>query len=75
MKPKDRVEYSASVDRPQLTLPDGARMAVWTIVNVEDWDIENPMPRQVLSPPGGQPLLPDVPKLQACGPKQEAAGE
>jgi peptidoglycan/xylan/chitin deacetylase (PgdA/CDA1 family) len=61
MKPKDRVEYSAIVDRPPLQLPDGARMAVWTIVNIEDWDIENPMPRQVLSPPGGQPLLPDIP--------------
>jgi peptidoglycan/xylan/chitin deacetylase (PgdA/CDA1 family) len=61
MKPKDRVSFSALVDRPPLKLPDGARMAVWTIVNVEDWDIENPMPRQVLSPPWGQPLLPDIP--------------
>ena len=61
MKPRDRVAFSAIVDRPPLTLPDGARMAVWTIVNVEDWDIENPMPRQVLSPPGGQSVLPDIP--------------
>ena len=31
------------------------------IVNVEDWLIESPMPRTVLPPPMGQPLLPDVP--------------
>ncbi|HEV3240136.1 MAG TPA: polysaccharide deacetylase family protein [Casimicrobiaceae bacterium] len=59
--PRQRVPYSAIVDRPQLALPDGARMIVWTIVNVEDWGIERPMPRTVLSPPMGQPLLPDLP--------------
>ncbi len=31
------------------------------ILNVEEWRIENAMPRTVLSPPMGQPLLPDVP--------------
>lgn len=61
MLPKDRVPYSAIVDRPKRPLPDGKRMAVWTIVNVEDWTIERPMPRSVLSPPMGQPLQPDVP--------------
>jgi allantoinase len=59
--PRERVPYSAIVDRPALVLPDGARMVVWTIVNVEDWGIERPMPRTVLSPPMGQPLLPDLP--------------
>jgi peptidoglycan/xylan/chitin deacetylase (PgdA/CDA1 family) len=59
--PKDRIPYSAIVDRPPLRLPDGARVAVWTIVNVEEWSIERPMPRTVLSPPYGQPLLPDLP--------------
>ena len=59
--PRDRVPYSAIVDRPALKLPGGARMAVWTIVNVEDWGIERPMPRTVLPPPMGQPLLPDLP--------------
>jgi peptidoglycan/xylan/chitin deacetylase (PgdA/CDA1 family) len=58
--PRERVPYSAIVDRPPLTLPDGARMAVWTIVNVEDWDIGSNMPRTVLSPPMGAPLLPDI---------------
>lgn len=59
--PKDRIPYSAIVDRPPLKLPDGARMAVWTIVNVEEWSIERAMPRTVLPPPYGQPILPDLP--------------
>jgi len=59
--PRERLTYSAIADRPPLKLPDGARMVVWTIVNVEDWGIERPMPRTVLPPPMGQPLLPDLP--------------
>ena len=59
--PKHRVPYSAIVDRPTLRLPNDARLAVWTIVNVEEWAIERAMPRMVLSPPQGQPLLPDLP--------------
>ena len=61
--PRDRVPYSAIVDRPPLKLPGGARVAVWTIVNVEEWSIERAMPRTVLPPPYGQPLLPDLPTL------------
>ncbi len=59
--PSQRVPYAAIVDRPPLTLPDNGRMIVWTIVNVEDWGIDRPMPRSVLSPPMGQPLRPDLP--------------
>lgn len=57
----DRIPYQALPDRPKLTLPGGKRLAVWVIVNVEEWRIENAMPRTVLPPPMGQPLLPDVP--------------
>jgi peptidoglycan/xylan/chitin deacetylase (PgdA/CDA1 family) len=57
----DRVPYQAIVDRPRLRLPNDARVAVWVILNVEEWRIEKPMPRTVLPPPMGQPLLPDVP--------------
>ena len=57
----DRLPYSAIVDRPPLRAPDGARLLVWVIVNVEHWSIERAMPRTVLSPPMGQPLLPDLP--------------
>jgi allantoinase len=57
----DRIPYQASIDRPKLSLPGGKRIAVWVILNVEEWRIEGAMPRTVLSPPMGQPLLPDVP--------------
>ncbi len=59
--PRERVAYSAIVDRPPLALPGGARVVVWTIVNLEVWDIAGPMARQVLPAPTGVPLLPDVP--------------
>jgi allantoinase len=59
--PRERVPYSAIVDRPKLELPGGARVAVWVIVNVEEWSIERNMPRTVLPPPYGQPLQPDLP--------------
>ncbi len=59
--PRDRAPYSAIVDRPPLRLPGKARVVLWTIVNLEVWDIGRPMARQVLPPPTGQVLLPDVP--------------
>jgi peptidoglycan/xylan/chitin deacetylase (PgdA/CDA1 family) len=59
--PHERFDYSAIVDRRPWKLPRGARIAVWTIVNVEEWDIEKPMPRTVLSPPQGTGGIPDVP--------------
>jgi allantoinase len=61
MRMSERAPYLAFPDRPRLALPDGARVAVWFIVNVEEWAIERPMPRQVLTPPMGQPLQPDLP--------------
>jgi allantoinase len=61
MLPRERVPFSAIVDRPKLELPGGARIAVWTIVNVEYWDIGRAMARQVLPAPTGAPMLPDVP--------------
>jgi peptidoglycan/xylan/chitin deacetylase (PgdA/CDA1 family) len=59
--PKERIPYSAIIDRPALVLPGAARMVVWTIVNVENWDIRRPMPRAVLPPPMSTPLVPDLP--------------
>jgi peptidoglycan/xylan/chitin deacetylase (PgdA/CDA1 family) len=61
MLPRERVPYSAIVDRPVLRLPGGARLIVWTIVNLEVWDIARPMARQVLPAPTNTVLLPDVP--------------
>ena len=61
MLPSDRIAYSAIAERPPLKLPDGARLAVWVIVNVEEWDPTAPMPRTVLTPPAGGSPMPDVP--------------
>ena len=61
MLPRERCDYSAIVDRPAMKLPGGARIVIWTIVNLEVWDIGKPMARQVLPAPTGIPLLPDVP--------------
>ena len=58
---RSRAPYLPIHKRPRLSLPDGARVAVWTIVNVENWSPLGPMPRTVLPPPMGNPLLPDVP--------------
>lgn len=56
-----RLDYVPIHRRPPLRLPNDARVAVWTIVNVETWSPSGPMPRTVLPPPMGQPLLPDLP--------------
>ncbi len=61
MRPDERLEYSAIIDRPVPTLPGGARMIVWTIVNVEVWDSTKPQPRTVITPPAGGSPIPDVP--------------
>src|SRR5256885_16482091 len=61
IKPTDRIAYSPITERPPLKLPGGARMAVWVIVNVEEWDIDQAMPRTVLTPPAGGSPTPDIP--------------
>jgi len=58
---RGRTPYLPIHKRPRLVLPNNARVAVWTIVNVENWSPLGAMPRTVLPPPMGQPLLPDVP--------------
>ncbi len=61
MLPNERLDYSPIAGRRRLELPDGARMAVWVIVNVEEWDPTEPMPRTVLPPPAGGAPMPDIP--------------
>jgi peptidoglycan/xylan/chitin deacetylase (PgdA/CDA1 family) len=61
MRPAERLDFSAIIDRKPLKLPHGARMIVWPVVNVEEWDIARPMPRMVSPPPGGIAPVPDIP--------------
>jgi len=56
-----RTPYVPATERPRLRLPGGARVALHVIVNVETWLLEERLPRQVLTAPGGVQPLPDVP--------------
>lgn len=58
---RSRLDYEPITQRRPMKLPDGGRVAVWTIVNIENWRPSGPMPRTVLPPPMGKPMLPDVP--------------
>jgi len=61
MLPSERLEFSAITLRPRLALPGRARLVVWVIVNIEEWDPTEPMPRTVLTPPAGGAPMPDIP--------------
>ena len=61
LKPAVRLHVEASIDRPGLALPEGKRVAVYIVVNVENWEIERAMPRQVLTAPQGASVMPDLP--------------
>ena len=55
-----RAEYSPITTRKPLKLPGNARMAVWVIVNVEEWDINEKMARTVIPAPQGVTVIPDI---------------
>ena len=59
--PSERFDYSPIPRRRPWKLPRGARIAVWTIVNIEEWDIEKTMARQYIPAPQGVTPVPDVP--------------
>src|SRR3989449_2427413 len=59
--PHERFDYSPITARRPWRLPKSARIAVWTIVNVEEWDIETPTARQYLTAPQVVTTVPDVP--------------
>jgi len=49
--PPNRFDYSAIVDRPRLTWPNGARLAFWVAPNIEHWEFT----------PASRPNRPDIP--------------
>lgn len=55
-----RADYSPIFKRRPLHLPGHARIAVWPVINVEEWDINAPMARTVLPTPQGVSVLPDI---------------
>jgi peptidoglycan/xylan/chitin deacetylase (PgdA/CDA1 family) len=60
-RPEERFDFSAMPARDKLELPDGARMAVYLIVNVEEWDIGKPIAREYVTSPAGVQTVPNVP--------------
>jgi allantoinase len=61
MHPRERLDFSPIEERPPLRFPDGVRLVVWPVLALEEWDLARPMARMVISPPQGQPMLPDLP--------------
>jgi allantoinase len=61
MHPRERLAYSPIEGRPLLKFPKGARLVIWPVLALEEWDMSRPMARMVISPPQGQPMLPDHP--------------
>ena len=61
MQPRERIEFSPIETRPPLKFPKGVRMVIWPVLSLEDWDISRAMARMVITPPQGQPMLPDHP--------------
>ena len=60
-QPSDRFAYSAITRRPRWQLPDGKRMAVYCVVNVEEWNINWPVPREYVTSPAGVTTVPNIP--------------
>jgi peptidoglycan/xylan/chitin deacetylase (PgdA/CDA1 family) len=60
-RPEQRFEFSAMPQREKLSLPEGKRMAVYTIVNIENWDIEKPIAREYVTAPAGVVTVPNIP--------------
>ena len=59
--PRDRFDYSSPFTRPKLKLPGKGRIIVWSVVNIEEWEITRPMARQLSIAPQGQSIIPDMP--------------
>ena len=55
-----RADYSPIFHRPPLKLPGNARIAIWPVINVEEWDINEAMARAVLPTPQGVGVTPDI---------------
>jgi peptidoglycan/xylan/chitin deacetylase (PgdA/CDA1 family) len=63
MQPRERIPYSSPFHRPPLQAPGGARLIVWPVVNIEEWDITRPMPRQASHPPNAAAVAGAVPDM------------
>jgi len=60
-RPEQRFDFSAISQRKRWRLPEGKRLAVYTVVNVEEWDIEKPIAREYVTSPAGVVTIPNIP--------------
>jgi allantoinase len=60
-RPEQRFDFSALPKRKRWQLPEGKRLAVYTVVNVEEWDIEKPIAREYVTSPAGVATVPNIP--------------
>lgn len=58
-----RIPYQLSSARAKLPPLDGKRILVHLVVNVENWQFDQPMPRTIITPPHGKETVPDVPNF------------
>jgi peptidoglycan/xylan/chitin deacetylase (PgdA/CDA1 family) len=63
MPSNPRVPYRLSSSRPAYPPFGDKRLMVHLVVNIENWQFENAMPRVILPPPHGLVQLPDVPNF------------
>jgi peptidoglycan/xylan/chitin deacetylase (PgdA/CDA1 family) len=58
-----RIPYVLSSTRAPLPPLGGKRILVHLVVNVENWQFDQPMPRTIVTPPHGRETVPDVPNF------------
>ena len=58
-----RIPYVLSSARAPLPPLAGKRILVHLVVNVENWQFDQPMPRTIVTPPHGRETVPDVPNF------------
>ncbi|WP_366657463.1 hypothetical protein [Fodinicurvata sp. EGI_FJ10296] len=63
MTSNPRIPYRLSYERPALAAPDGKRLIVHCVVNVEAWQFDQPMPRTIITAPHGREAVPDIPNF------------
>ncbi len=61
MLPSERLDFVPIEGRPPLARPGDARLILWPVLALEEWDIARPMARTIIPPPQGRTMLPDVP--------------
>jgi peptidoglycan/xylan/chitin deacetylase (PgdA/CDA1 family) len=58
-----RIPYQMTSARAPLPPLNGKRILVHLVVNVENWQFDQPMPRAIVTPPHGKETVPDVPNF------------